>query len=74
VDGGPGRAGGENMTRTSLRKGPFGWRVTPGDLQDCFSFLRCAAQLVQKGLSGCAYGPCTRRRLGRTPDVFRRKP
>ena len=77
VDDGPRGSGaleGGDMTRTSVGRRPSGLRITPDDIRDCFTFLRRAALLVQKGLPGTDYGPCAPRRTpGRTAGPFRRR-
>ncbi len=63
------------MTRTSVGRRLSGLRITPDDIRDCFSFLRRAALLVQKGLPATDYGPCAPRRApGRSAGPFHRRP
>ena len=63
------------MARTFLRRRPYGFRITPDDIRECFAFLRGAALLVRKGLPNDAPGSwATRWIAGRSAAAFRRRP
>ena len=62
------------MTRTFVRRRPFGFRTTPDDLRKCIAFLLGAAILVRKGLPNDVPGSwATRRIAGRSSAAFRRR-
>ena len=63
------------MKRTCFRRGPFGLKVTPDDIQSCLSFLRFAARLLQKVRANHAREPWAPWRLiGRPAPALRRRP
>jgi len=63
------------MKRTCFRRGPFGLKVTPGDIHSCLSFLRFAARLLRTVRADRArelWAPW--RLIGKPAPVFRRRP
>lgn len=63
------------MTRTFQRRRSYGFRTTPDDIRECFTFLRIAAHLVRKGLPDTAPRPWAARRIpGSWVAAFRRRP
>ncbi|HEU4339006.1 MAG TPA: hypothetical protein VFS19_02970 [Planctomycetota bacterium] len=63
------------MKRSCFRRGPFGLKVTPGDIESCFTFLRLAARLLRTVRANPAREPWAPWRLiGKPAPVFRRRP